>query len=212
VNASLEALLASAAIWRARSPAVSSGGATVPSGWPRLDACLPGGGWPLGTLIECLLPDSGIGELRLLLPALRALTQPGGADGGRPWLAWIAPPHLPYPPALAQSGIRPERLLLVSTGATAARLWAAEQALRSGSCLAVLVWLDAVDDRWLRRLKLAAAAGGALTVLFRPLGRRAGASPAALRLALEPTPTGLDLRIIKSRGRGPFRVRDAFGA
>jgi protein ImuA len=214
VNASLDALLASAAIWRARSAAVPAGtaGTIVPSGWPRLDACLPGGGWPLGTLIELLLPDTGIGELRLLLPALRALTQLGGADGGRPWLAWIAPPHLPYPPALAQSGIRPERLLLVSTGTTAERLWAAEQALRSGSCLAVLVWLDTVDDRWLRRLKLAAAAGGTLVVLFRPLGRRAGASPAALRLALEPTPAGLDLRIIKSRGRGPVRVRDALSA
>jgi hypothetical protein len=76
----------------------------------------------------------------------------------------------------------------------------------------VLLWLDAVDDRWLRRLKLAASAGGALACLFRPLGRRAGASPAALRLALEPTPAGLDLKILKSRGRGPVRVRDALGA
>jgi len=211
VNASLDALLASAAIWRARSTPVA--GATVPSGWPRLDACLPGHGWPLGALIELLLPDTtGIGELRLLLPALRTLCRDGTTGEGRPWLVWIAPPHLPYPPALAQSGIRPERLLLIRTGTTAERLWAAEQALRSGSCLAVLLWLDEADDRWLRRLALAAAAGGALAVLFRPLGRRIGTSPAALRLGLEPTPAGLDLRLIKSRGRGPTRVRDVFGA
>jgi cell division inhibitor SulA/protein ImuA len=208
VNGSLDALLASAAIWRARSSAIVAG-AVVPSGWPRLDAQLPGGGWPLGTLIELLLAEPGIGELTLLLPALRALSD---SRDGPHWLAWIAAPHLPYPPAFAQSGIAPERLLLIGTGTTAERLWAAEQALGSGSCLAVLLWLDAVDDRWLRRLKLAAAAGGALACLFRPLGRRVGASPAALRLALEPTPAGLDLRILKSRGRGPVQLRDALGA
>jgi len=210
VNASLDALLASAALWRARSAAAPAAAAVIPSGWPRLDACLPGGGWPLGTLIELLLPEAGIGELRLLLPALRTLSAPR-ADA-RPWLALIAPPHLPYPPALAQGGIAPERLLLVAAGTSAERLWAAEQALRSGSCLAVLLWLEAVDDRWLRRLKLAAAAGGTLAVLFRPLGRRIGTSPAALRIALEPAAAGLDLRLLKSRGRAPQRLRDAFGA
>ncbi len=213
MTASLDALLKRAAIWRARgafpASAAPATGTAVESGWPRLDACLPDGGWPLGTLVELLLPEAGVGELSLLMPALRLLAGSGAAVGGRRWLAWIAPPHLPYPPAFAQSGIRPERLLLVATGHTRERLWAAEQALRSGSCVAVLIWLDAADDRWLRRLKLAAEAGGALAVLFRPSNREAHASPATLRLALEPTPAGLDLRVFKSRGRGPQRIRDA---
>ena len=211
MNASLDALLERAAIWRARSPTAAASRAHVESGWPRLDRCLPDGGWPLGTLIEFLLPEAGVGELSLLLPALaRLTTQP--AHQGRRWLAWIAPPHLPYPPAFAQGGIRPERLLLVTTGHTAQRLWAAEQALRSGSCVAVLLWLDSADDRWLRRLKLAAEAGGALAVLFRPLAQRRLASPALLRVAFEPTAAGLDLCLFKSRGRRPAWIRDALTA
>jgi hypothetical protein len=216
MNASLDALLQSAAIWRARGafpdPAGLAARGIVRSGWPRLDACLPGGGWPLGTLVELLLPRAGIGELRLLLPALSRLVESPAPGRERRWLAWIAPPHAPYPPALAQGGIPPERLLLVATDKMPERLWAAEQTLRSGSCAAVLAWLDAVDDRWLRRLKLAAESGDALAVLFRSLGRRAEASPATLRLALEATPAGLDLWVLKSRGRGPARVRDALTA
>jgi hypothetical protein len=159
-----------------------------------------------------LLPEAGSGELSLLLPALGALAAESFAAERR-WLAWIAPPHAPYPPALAQSGIRPDRLLLVSAEKTPDRLWAIEQALRSGSCAAVLAWLDAADDRWLRRLKLAAGTGRTLAVLMRPARRRATASPASLRLALEPTPAGgLDLWLLKSRGRGPVRVRDVLGA
>lgn len=204
MDASLDALLESAAIWRARGVS-SPAGEVVPSGWPRLDACLPGGGWPLGTLIELLLPEPGVGELQLLLPALRRLA---AARELRRWLMLIGAPHLPYPPAFAQSGIEPGLLLLVAGRNPQERLWAAEQALRSGSCTALLVWLDAVDDRWLRRLKLAAEAGRTLAVLLRPERRHGSTSPAALRLVLEPTAGALDLRLLKSRGRAPQRIRD----
>ncbi len=213
MNVALDALLASSALWRAHGgteAADPAGRACLPTGWPKLDAKLPGGGWPLGTLIEFLLPGTGIGELSLLLPALARLAAAAPA-AGHCWLVWIAPPHAPYPPAFAQHGIHAERLLFVTAGRTPDRLWAIEQALRSGSCAAVFGWLDAADDRWLRRLKLAAATGQALAVLFRPLRRRAAASPASLRLVLEPTPAGLDLWLLKSRGRGPIRVHDAFG-
>ena len=213
MSVTLDALLASSAVWRARGGTETADPVTracLPTGWPRLDAELPGGGWPLGTLIEFLLPEAGIGELSLLLPVLSRLTA-GPLAAERRWLAWIAPPHAPYPPAFAQRGIHAERLLFVTAGRTPDRLWAIEQALRSGSCAAVLGWLDAADDRWLRRLKLAAETGRALAVLFRPLRRRATASPASLRLALEPTLGGLDLWLLKSRGRGPTRVHDALG-
>jgi cell division inhibitor SulA/protein ImuA len=207
----LDTLLADARLWRARGGAETRDPALcVPTGWPKLDAQLPGRGWPLGTLIEFLLPETGIGELSLLLPALGALVN--ADDAGRRWLAWIAPPHAPYAPALAQSGIRADRLLLVGAEKPSDRLWAIEQALRSGGCAAVLAWLDAADDRWLRRLKLAAETGRTLAVLLRPARRRASASPASLRLALEPAPGGLDLWLLKSRGRGPVRVRDVLGA
>ncbi len=209
MNGALDALLAGAGVWRARSGAPLARSAHVrASGWPRLDAELPDGGWPLGTLIEFLLPEPGVGELRLLLPALQALAAEPDAHG-RHWFAWIAPPLGPYPPALAQGGIPAERLLLVDATALQDRLWAMEQALRSGSCAVVLAWIERVEDRWLRRLKLAAESGAALVVLFRPQRFAASSSAASLRLAFEPTATGLDLQLLKRRGGGPVRVHGA---
>jgi protein ImuA len=216
MNERLAALLQGAGVWRARSPVDDTRRAgvaaahVVATGWPRLDAQLATGGWPLGTLVELLLPEPGAGELRLLLPALRTLGGGPGAGQER-WLALIGTPHAPYPPALAQGGIRPERLLLIAAATRQDRLWAMEQALRSDGCTAVLAWFDAVDDRWLRRLKLAAERGRALAVLLRPLDARRTASPAALRLVLEPTPAALDVHVLKGRGCGPRQIRDVFG-
>src|SRR5207237_671326 len=65
----------------------------VASGFAALDRELPGGGWPQASLTELLLDYQGIGELRLVLPALKALVRAGA------WIALIAPPHVPYPPA-----------------------------------------------------------------------------------------------------------------
>ena len=43
-------------------------------GFAALDRYLPGGGWPLGPLIEVFVERYGVGELSLLMPALAALT------------------------------------------------------------------------------------------------------------------------------------------
>src|SRR6267378_1674310 len=92
---SFAALLDRPDIWRGQ--ALSRAGApTVPCGFPGLDAELPGGGWPAGALTEILPAHEGIGELRLLGPALAGLSQRGLR------LVWIAPPHLPYAPALSR--------------------------------------------------------------------------------------------------------------
>ncbi len=61
------------AVWRASQ----IGGGAQPasaSGFAELDAQLPGGGWPHGVLTELLLPQPGIGELRLLAPVLGAIS------------------------------------------------------------------------------------------------------------------------------------------
>ncbi|MBC7939598.1 MAG: hypothetical protein H7Z19_07490, partial [Chitinophagaceae bacterium] len=36
-------------------------GIVLSSGWPDLDAALPGGGWPARALTELLLPHPGVG-------------------------------------------------------------------------------------------------------------------------------------------------------
>lgn len=189
----LHTLLQHPAIWRGddlAQVAVPS----VATGYAALDRELPGGGWPAGALTELLHEREGIGELRLVAPALARLSEAGR------WVAWIAPPHLPYAPALAAAGIKLSRLLVIGKTSPRDSLWAAEQALRAGSCGAVLFWPSDLDQRSLRRLQLAAEAGGALGLLYRPLRVAEQASPAALRMALEPQEQELSIRILKRRG------------
>jgi hypothetical protein len=166
----------------------------VPTGFAALDAELPGGGWPTGCLTELLPAHEGIGELRVLGPALAALSRTGKR------LAWIAPPHLPYAPALDAAGIALAGLLIVRTGTARDTLWAAEQALASAACGAVLVWPGTAKYAELRRLQLAAEKARALAVLFRPPRVADEASPAALRLALHTATGALAVQILKRRG------------
>ncbi|MGE5663583.1 MAG: translesion DNA synthesis-associated protein ImuA [Deltaproteobacteria bacterium] len=190
----LQALLARPDLWRGGGAEKPRGPAVLSTGLAVLDALLPGGGWPLGALTEILLPREGIGELRLVVPALAAQSRQGR------WIAWIDPPHVPYAPALAAMGIRLSRVLLVSAGTGRDRLWAAGQCLRSGACGAVLAWPGECDDRSFRRLQLAAGKGGGMGILFRP--ERAGVRPshAALRLRLARSPRGAAVEIVKGRG------------
>src|SRR5439155_763800 len=81
-----------------------------------------------------------IGEIRLTLPALVHL-QAGHRD-----VVWIAPPHLPYAPALAAAGLDLARLLIVRCRSVADQLWAYEQALRAPECGAAFAWLGPHDD------------------------------------------------------------------
>ena len=193
MGASLDALLQHPGIWRGDRLAQAEAD-TLPSGFPELDEQLPGGGWPRGALTEILLEREGIGELRLLLPALARASEDAG------WLAWVAPPHLPYAPALGAAGVRLEHLLVAQPKSEGDAWWAAEQALRSGACSAVLAWLKSPDERRMRRLQLGAETGRAFGVLFRPAVAAGERSPAALRLRLEASSNGLAVHILKRRG------------
>jgi hypothetical protein len=166
----------------------------APSGFAELDARLPGGGWPVGAVCELLLETMGIGELGLLVPALARLAQAGR------YIAWIAPPYLPYAPALAQAGLALKHVLVVQTRSVQESLWATEQTLRCPAFGAVLSWPSGIVDKNVRRLQLAAEAGGTLGVLYRPAEAAREHSPAALRLRLVPTGKGLSVDIHKCRG------------
>jgi hypothetical protein len=181
------------ALWRG-SDLAHAAGPCIASGFHALDAVLPGGGWPLGALTELLPAHEGIGELRVLGPALAMLAARGEQ------LAWIAPPHQPYGPALAAAGITPASLVIVRTRTARDTLWAAEQALASNACGAVLAWLPEASFTLLRRLQLAAEAGRALALMFRDPRVAAAASPAVLRIALDTQDGGLALRLLKRRG------------
>ncbi len=187
---------------RERGPMGSDRERALRSGHEELDALLPGGGWPLGALTELLSDTPGIGELELLLPALRALARTGRC------LAWIAPPYVPYAPALVQQGLPLEHIQWIRTERPQEALWAAEQALRCPAVGAVLGWSTHIVDRSLRRLQLAAETGHSFGILHRPAAAAQQPSPAALRLRLEPMSDGLVVEVKKSRGgRAGMRLR-----
>ena len=168
------------------------------TGHPALDRELPGGGWPVGSLSEVLHDEIGIGEVTLLASVLAQ-----SAEDFR-LIAWIDPPHLPYAPALAQAGVPLARCLIVQPASHDDALWAAEQALRSGACGAVLFWPErrsrTLDYAWLRRLQMAAEAGRAVAVLFRSTTASSLATPAHLRVVAGVHEGSLSLRIPKRRG------------
>ncbi len=114
-------------------------------------------------------------------------------------VAVIAPPYVPYPPALAAAGVDLAHLVQIEAAA-AQRHWSAEQCLRAGCCAAVLHWLPEADYRQLRRLQLAAETGDALAFLLRPLKACHEATPAALRLKISHSGSGSCVEILKCRG------------
>jgi cell division inhibitor SulA/protein ImuA len=124
------------------------------------------------------------------------------------WIAWVAPPFQPYPPALQQWGIELSRMLIVRPKNDSEMLWSAEQALSSGTCAAVLLWPDVLDDQASRRLQLAAEKGNSWAIAFRPPAARREPSAAALRLELLANGEGTRVSILKSRGGRPAVLHD----
>ncbi|WGS55011.1 translesion DNA synthesis-associated protein ImuA (plasmid) [Paraburkholderia sp. D15] len=164
----------------------------VVSGSPQLDAGMPGGGWPRGALTELLVSGHGVGEMRLLRPALAAI-----AD--RPVML-LQPPHRLQPAALAAWGLSAEHVRVLHAGKTADALWAAEQILRAGTTGALIFWQNHVRPESLRRLHLAAQTSDTLFFLIRPLAAASDASTAPLRLALRPVRDGVNVEFVKRRG------------
>jgi hypothetical protein len=191
----LQSLLQNPAIWRGDGQArVALPG--IPTGFAELDDELPGGGWPRGAVGELLTERHGIGELSLLMPALAQLSRQDG------WIMLVAPPWIPYAPALAARGIHLSKLIVVGTTSDKDTWWAAEQSLRAGNCPAVLAWPSAISEQGLRRLQLAAEEGGSFGAVFGEAARAAFPSPAPLRLRLGVRQDRLSVKILKRRGSG----------
>ena len=173
----------------------------VHTGFAALDAAFFHRGWPRAGLAELLCDVCGIGEMRLLAPALAALCRNEARA-----IALVKPPFVPFPLALRNAGIDVAKLLLVHPRNQREALWAMEQALKTGACSAVLGWLPeaALKFATLRRLLLAARQGAAWGSLFRPAQAADSASAAELRLRLLPR-RGDRLRVdvVKRRGGWP---------
>lgn len=169
---------------------------TMATGHAPLDACLPGGGWPVGSLVEVLQARPEPHVWQLLLPALAQAVK--NAKAGP--VVLVGSPLQPFGPSLAAQGLPAERLLCVQAAKPAARLWATEQALRCAEVAAVMAWLPQARSAELRRLHLAAQQQGRLLFVMRDLGAAAESSPARLRLRVESTPDAMQVHILKRRG------------
>lgn len=172
--------------------------AAEPTGHAALDRLLPGGGWPLGALSEVLVAQPGVGEMQLILPLLARLSQAGRR------IAFVAPPHIPYAPALLAAGIDLQHCWVAEPESAADCIWAIEQMLRCPGVGAVAGWLGLADERVQRRLQLAAedngSGSGAIGLLLRPPQARQQPSVAALRLAIAAGPDGPVVEVLKARG------------
>jgi protein ImuA len=175
-------------------------GAAVASGFDRLDAQLPGCGWPRRALTELLLPHPGVGEIRLLAPCLAAAQREGRL------VMLFDPPAQLSAGALVQLGLDIEQLLVVHTRTRVVpgsdSLWAFEQALKSSHVGALIAWLPPrLRAERLRRLQLAAHAHDGPAFVLRETAAAQRPSVAPLRIALRAGgPDALALRLLKRRG------------
>ncbi|GAB1256065.1 translesion DNA synthesis-associated protein ImuA [Aurantivibrio plasticivorans] len=195
MNSELEQLLQLPNVWQASR--LKRRTTVLSTGYTPLDKALHDGGWPDSATTELLLPHVGIGELRLLIPALRKVQQQ------RPWVAFISPPYLPFASAVRLLGLNPQGVLLITPRDEREQLWSAEQVLQSGCCSAVINWAvtTQLDSRQLRRLQQAAHRGQCWHTLVRHRSQAKQPSPSALRLSLQSEPQGLlQLNILKQRG------------
>jgi protein ImuA len=183
------------------------------TGLAEVDALLPGGGFPRGTLCE-IAGGPGSGKTGLALAAMaRAMREEGLA-------AFVDGRGELYPPAAEARGVDLARLLVVRPppsdprGPALAALWSAEALLASGAFEVVALELPAADLRrrraaspeaMARRLVAAAERGGAVGLwLAAPGGLRV---PAAVRLEVVPGPDGPAVRCAFARAAASAEAR-----
>ena len=176
------------------------------TGSAQLDAVLPHGGWQSGTIVELMPTQIGVGEFRLLMPAIASIT------ATEQHVALVSPPYVPFAPALNNYGVKLDRLLIIRTEKPVDALWALEQTLRCKSFGAVVGWPTLIKDRDTRRLQLAAEAGRSVGFLYRSAATAMESSPAAVRLRLRSYEADrLNIDVLKCRGtRGGLSIKVSF--
>jgi len=190
---SLTAAMAQA-VWRGNELAHRTT-AVCPTGWAELDAELPGGGWPLQSVVEVLATQPAVLEWRLLAPALRPLVKTGSQ------VVVIGPPRHPHLPGLQHVGLDERQFIWVQADLPNERLWTTEQLIKSNAAGAVIAWLPKTRPDQIRRLQVCAQACDSLVFLCRPEAARHEASAAPLRVQASLGPDwDLKLHIHKRRG------------
>jgi protein ImuA len=174
----------------------------ISTGIEEMDRLLPAGGLRWGTLLECLTisrksgkPEEGGGAGSLLVRIAARLMQDGRA------LIVVDPGQEFYAPAAVAWGVDLRQMIVVRPTDRHDTLWSLEQALRCPGVAACLFRLDRYDGRVLRRLQLAAEAGGGIGLVQCPENARSQPSWADVRLLVQPIPHTQDAPWLSGRRR-----------
>jgi len=183
-----------AAIWRGTelgSPVTT----VLSSGFPALDAELPGAGWPCHSLTELLQPQPTVAEWRLLAPAIRKVVASGGN------IVVVGPPKSPHLPGLRHVGLDERHLVWIQAETPAERLWVTEQLVKTNAAGLLVSWLPQARQEQIRRLQVCAQACDGPVFLCRPAAAEHEPSAAPLRVQLR---FGLDwelhVHLLKRKG------------
>jgi recombination protein RecA len=180
--------------------------ATLRTGVEAFDGLLPGGGLPLGQVVE-LWGEAASGRTSLGLRAVAAAHREGRL------CAYVDGPWELYPPAAVAAGVDASRLLIVRPKTAEQLAWSAVQLVRSGAFACVVLDLTRAPPGTGRgeggvrlspaegkRLMDAAARGGSLLLLL-----TAPEAPAdgMMRLRTEARgESGLSVEVVRSRQGG----------
>lgn len=182
------------AIWRGDELG-STVSTTVSTGFPTLDAELPGHGWPCQSLTEILQPQPGVAEWRLLGPAVRHVVAQGGQ------IVVIGAPRTPHLPGLRLSGVDERQLVWLQAETPAERLWTTEQIVKANAFGLLVSWLPQARPEQVRRLQVCAQVCDGPVFLCRPLqaGHEPSAAPLRVQLRFDPD-WQLHVELVKRKG------------
>lgn len=178
--------------------------AALRTGVEAFDALLPGGGLPLGQVVE-LWGEAASGRTSLALRAVAAAHREGRL------CAYVDGPGELYPPAAVAAGVDPSRLLIVRPKTAEQLAWSAVQLVRSGAFACVVLDLTRgpvgqgtggvrLSPAEGKRLMDAATRGGSLLLL---LTAPEAPGDGMMRLRTEARgDSGLTVEVVRSRQGG----------
>ncbi|WP_375765208.1 recombinase RecA [Archangium gephyra] len=176
--------------------------AALRTGVEAFDELLPGGGLPLGQVVE-LWGEAASGRTSLALRAVASAHREGRL------CAYVDGPGELYPPAAVAAGVDPSRLLIVRPKTSEQLAWSAVQLVRSGAFACVVLDLTRgphgtggvrLSPAEGKRLMDAAVRGGSLLLL---LTAPEAPGDGMMRLRTEARDEeGLSVEVVRSRQGG----------
>jgi protein ImuA len=190
----------SSAVWRGTELG-SSVTTVLSSGFPALDAELPGAGWPCHSLTEILQPQPAVTEWRLLAPSIRKVVASGLQ------VVIVGPPKHPHLPGLRFAGLDERHLVWIQAEKPSERLWVTEQLVKANAAGLLVSWLPQTRQEQIRRLQVCAAACDGPVFLCRPAAAEFEPSAAPLRVQVR---FGVDweLQVHLLKRKGPTHESD----